>query len=102
VEDGAQKGNGGHASTPALWAVEIVSVLTTAERRGRMNAAAQNTFLERLRLLPIAIEHRPATRDRGSLITANWNQIVEGLERLETLREHVQTSPECGSRPFNR
>ena len=35
--------------------------MSTAERRGRMNAAAQATFLERLRQLPIAIEHRPAT-----------------------------------------
>jgi predicted nucleic acid-binding protein len=26
-----------------------------------MNAAAQAAFLERLRLLPVAIEHRPAT-----------------------------------------
>ena len=32
----------------------------SAERHGRMNAAAQAAFLERLRLLPIAIEHRPA------------------------------------------
>jgi predicted nucleic acid-binding protein len=34
--------------------------LSIAERRGRINAAAQAVFLERLRLLPIAIEHRPA------------------------------------------
>ena len=33
---------------------------STAERRGRMNAAAQAAFLDRLRMLPIAIEHRPA------------------------------------------
>ena len=31
-----------------------------AERRGRINAAQQAEFLERLRLLPIRIEHRPA------------------------------------------
>lgn len=49
-----------HAIAPALWAFEVASVLTTAERRGRMNAAAQAVFLERLRLLPVAIEHRPA------------------------------------------
>jgi predicted nucleic acid-binding protein len=42
------------------WAFEGASVLSTAERRGRMNAAAQAVFLERLRQLPIAIEHRPA------------------------------------------
>ena len=50
-----------HAIAPALWAFEIASVLSKAERRGRMNAAAQAAFLERLRLLPILIEHRPAT-----------------------------------------
>ena len=42
-------------------AFEVASVLSTAERRGRMDATAQTEFLERLRLLPIAIEHRPAT-----------------------------------------
>ena len=50
-----------HAIAPALWAFEVASVLNTAERRGRMNAAAQAAFLERLRLLPILIQHRPAT-----------------------------------------
>lgn len=49
-----------HAVAPVLWPFEVASVLSTAERRGRMNAAAQAAFLERLRLLPIAIEHRPA------------------------------------------
>lgn len=49
-----------HAVAPALWAFEVASVLSTAERRGRMDAAAQAAFLERRRL-PIAIEHRPAT-----------------------------------------
>ncbi len=50
-----------HAVVPALWPFEVASVLRTAERRGRMDAAAQAAFLERLRLLPIAVEHRPAT-----------------------------------------
>ena len=50
-----------HAIAPALWAFEVASVLSIAERRGRMNASAQTVFLERLRLLPVAIEHRPAT-----------------------------------------
>ncbi len=50
-----------HAVVPALWSFEAANVLRTAERRGRMDAAAQTAFLERLRLLPIAIEHRPAT-----------------------------------------
>jgi predicted nucleic acid-binding protein len=50
-----------HAVVPALWPFEVANVLRTAERRGRMDAAAQAAFLERLRLLPIEIEHRPAT-----------------------------------------
>ncbi len=50
-----------HAVAPALWAFEVASVLTTAERRGRMDTIAQAAFLERLRRLPIAIEQRPAT-----------------------------------------
>jgi predicted nucleic acid-binding protein len=49
-----------HAIAPALWAFEVASVLSAAERRGRMSAEAQAAFLERLRLLPVAIEHRPA------------------------------------------
>lgn len=43
-----------HAVVPALWPFEVANVLRTAERRGRMDAAAQAAFLERLRLLPIA------------------------------------------------
>ena len=50
-----------HAVVPALWPFEVASVLSTAERRGRMDASAQAVFLERLRRLPIAVEHRPAT-----------------------------------------
>jgi predicted nucleic acid-binding protein len=50
-----------HAVVPALWAFEVASVLNMAERRGRMDAAAQAAFLERLRRLPIAVEQRPAT-----------------------------------------
>lgn len=50
-----------HAVAPALWAFEVANILSTAERRGRINAAAQAAFLERLRRLPIAIEQRPAT-----------------------------------------
>lgn len=50
-----------HAIAPALWAFEIASALSTAERKGRMNRAALGVFLERLRLLPVEIEHRPAT-----------------------------------------
>jgi predicted nucleic acid-binding protein len=50
-----------HAVVPALWPFEVASVLIIAERRGRMDRAAQAALLERLRRLPIAIEHRPAT-----------------------------------------
>jgi hypothetical protein len=32
----------------------------------------------------------------ASLITASWNQLVEWLKRLETLRECVENSPEHG------
>lgn len=49
-----------HAVVPALWPFEVASVLTVAERRGRINAGQQAEFLERLRLLPITIEQRPA------------------------------------------
>ena len=49
-----------HAFVPALWPFEIANVPRTAERRGRMDAKAQVAFLERLRLLPIEIERRPA------------------------------------------
>ena len=49
-----------HAVAPALWPFEVASVLAVAERRGRINAEQQAEFLERLRLLPILIEHRPA------------------------------------------
>ena len=49
-----------HAVAPALWPFEVASVLSAAERRGRMNASAQADFLERLWRLPITIEHRPS------------------------------------------
>ena len=49
-----------HAVTPALWPFEITNALLLAERRGRINGAQQAEFLERLRQLPIHIEHRPA------------------------------------------
>ena len=49
-----------HALTPALWPFEVTNALLDAERRGRINAAQQAEFLERLRPLPIQIEHRPA------------------------------------------
>ncbi|MEO8662483.1 MAG: type II toxin-antitoxin system VapC family toxin [Bryobacteraceae bacterium] len=49
------------AIVPALRPFEVANVLRTAERRSRRDAAAQAVFLERLRLLPIAVEHRPAT-----------------------------------------
>ena len=49
-----------HAITPALWPFEVTNALLDAERRGRINAAQQAEFLERLRQLPIQIEHRPA------------------------------------------
>jgi predicted nucleic acid-binding protein len=48
------------AVAPALWPFEVANVLSAAERRGRISAAEQAEFLERLRLLPVAIEHRPA------------------------------------------
>lgn len=48
------------AIAPALWPFEVASALSIAERRGRMDPAAQAVFLEHLRRLPIAIEHRPA------------------------------------------
>jgi predicted nucleic acid-binding protein len=47
-----------HAVTTALWPFEVTNAPLDAERRGRINAAQQAEFLERLRLLPI--EHRPA------------------------------------------
>lgn len=50
-----------HAIVPALWPFEVASVLSIAERRGRMNVSTQAAFQERLRLLPISIEHRPPT-----------------------------------------
>ena len=49
------------ALAPALWPFEVASVLSTAERQGRIQPDQQNEFLEWLRRLPIAIEHRPGT-----------------------------------------
>jgi predicted nucleic acid-binding protein len=48
------------AVAPAVWPFEVANALVDAERRGRINAEQQTEFLERLRLLPITIEHRPA------------------------------------------
>ena len=49
-----------HAVTPTLWPFEVTNALVDAERRRRIHAAQQAEFLERLRLLPIHVEHRPA------------------------------------------
>ena len=49
-----------HAVTPALWPFEVTNALVEAERRGRISPTQQAEFLERLRLLPITVEHRPA------------------------------------------
>jgi hypothetical protein len=35
------------------------------------------------------------------LLSASWNRLVEGLKRLEALRECVETSPERGMIPFS-
>jgi predicted nucleic acid-binding protein len=43
-----------------LWPFEVANALVDAERRGRINAAQQADFLERLRMLPVSVEHRPA------------------------------------------
>lgn len=48
------------ALVPALWPFEVASVLATAERPGRIQPAQQAEFLDWLRQLPVAIEHRPA------------------------------------------
>lgn len=49
------------AVAPALWPFEVANVLNAAERRGRIGALEQAEFLERLRLLPVEIEYRPAS-----------------------------------------
>ena len=49
-----------HAVATALWPFEVTNALLNAERRGRINAELLAEFLERLRLLPIQIEYRPA------------------------------------------
>lgn len=49
-----------HAVTPALWPFEVANALAAAERQQRISLAQQMEFLERLRVLPIMVEHRPA------------------------------------------
>jgi hypothetical protein len=38
----------------------------------------------------------------ASLIMQSWNQLMEWLKRVETLREYVQTGSECGLNPLKR
>ena len=49
------------ALAPALWPFEVANVLSIAERQGRMQPVQQAEFLEWLRQLPVAIEHRATT-----------------------------------------
>ncbi len=49
------------AVVPALWPFEVARCSEHCGASGRMDAGAQAAFLDRLRLLPIVIEHRPAT-----------------------------------------
>ncbi len=55
LEQVAQDG----ALVPAIWALEVVNVLVTAERRRRLTAAQSNRFLELLRNLPISTDEHP-------------------------------------------
>ena len=43
------------AHAPALWELEVANVVLSAERRGRLSAAASARILERLQDLPIRI-----------------------------------------------
>ncbi len=44
------------AIAPGIWTLEVVNVLVTAERRGRIDQAGAFRFLMLLRNLPIAVE----------------------------------------------
>jgi predicted nucleic acid-binding protein len=45
------------ARVPALWLSEMANVLTSAERRGRVDSEQVSHFLEALMALPIEIDH---------------------------------------------
>lgn len=76
-----------HAVTPALWPFEVLNALADAERRGRISTVQQAEFLERLRQLPIQIEHRLTAYDAAYLELASR----EGMP-LATLDEHLKTA----------
>jgi hypothetical protein len=42
---------------------------------------------------PVGYLNSNAPSGMASLITESWNQIMESLQRLETLREMVQGTP---------
>ncbi len=70
-------------------AFEVTNALLLAERRGRINAAQQAEFLERLRQLPIQMEHRPAT----------WlGQQILPLARTHRLTAYDAAYPELAGR----
>lgn len=47
------------AMVPALWDVEVLNALRSAERRGRLTAAALSHAIHGLQGLPIERDHRP-------------------------------------------
>ena len=50
------------AVVPAIWPLEVANILTTGERRGRLNAAAVTEFLGLLDALDIRIDGAPPSR----------------------------------------
>ena len=51
-----------HAVVPALWWFEIRNILVVNERRGRIDSADADMFLNDLARLPIRIERDPSER----------------------------------------
>lgn len=55
------------AVAASLWPLEVANGLATAERRGRLDAAASARFMELVLALPIAVD--PVSRGRGMAAT---------------------------------
>lgn len=82
------------ATVPAVWSLEVVNVLLTAERRRRMTEAQSARFLELLSALPIAVDHSVSIaeiytagqRHKLSAYAASYLVLAERLgARLATL-----------------
>ena len=68
------------AVVPALWPVEVVNVLTVAERQRRLTRADSTRFLQFLSDLPLVVDDPLALRHQGMLLALAREHRLSGYD----------------------